>query len=117
MPSPSDRPRHPSPGMRAQRRPLAGHAGATAHRTLFLSDIHLGSRHCHASELASFLKSTSCERLYLVGDVVDLWYLAHRRATWGHAQNRVVEALHTQRRTGAAIVYVPGNHDRPIRRF
>ena len=87
------------------------------HRTLFLSDIHLGSRHCHAAELATFLEATSCERLYLVGDIVDLWYMAHRRAAWGHAQNRVVEALHALRRAGTVIVYVPGNHDRPIRRF
>lgn len=88
-----------------------------AHRTLFLSDIHLGSRHCHAVELAGFLENTSCERLYLVGDIVDLWYLAQRRASWGQAQNRVVEALHALRRAGTTIVYVPGNHDRPIRRF
>jgi UDP-2,3-diacylglucosamine pyrophosphatase LpxH len=87
------------------------------HRTLFLSDIHLGSRHCHAAELADFLEATSCERLYLVGDIVDLWYMAQRRAAWGQAQNRVVEALHALRRAGTVIVYVPGNHDRPIRRL
>ncbi len=88
-----------------------------AHRTLFLSDVHLGSRHCHAAALATFLERTSCERLYLVGDIVDLWYLAQRRAAWGAAQNRVVEALHALRRAGTHLVYVPGNHDRPIRRF
>ena len=87
------------------------------HRTLFLSDIHLGSRHCHAAELAAFLQQASCQRLYLVGDIVDLWYMSQRRAAWGHAQNRVVEALHALRRAGTVIVYVPGNHDRPIRRF
>lgn len=87
------------------------------HRTLFLSDIHLGSRHCHAAELAAFLQTASCERLYLVGDIVDLWYMAQRRAAWGHAQNQVIEALHRLRRAGTAIIYVPGNHDRPIRRF
>jgi len=90
---------------------------APQHRTLFLSDIHLGSRHCHAAELAAFLEATSCERLYLVGDIVDLWYLAQRRASWGQAHNRVVEALHALRRAGTHIVYVPGNHDRPARRF
>ncbi len=88
-----------------------------AHRALFLSDMHLGSRHCHAAELAAFLETTSCERLYLVGDIVDLWYLAQRRAAWGAAQNRVVEALHGLRRAGTTLVYVPGNHDRPARRL
>ena len=86
------------------------------YRTVFLSDVHLGSRHCHAAALATFLEGVACERLYLVGDIVDLWYLAQRRAAWGPAHNRVVEALHALGRAGTRIVYVPGNHDRPIRR-
>lgn len=86
-------------------------------RAVFLSDVHLGSKHCHAAELADFLATVHCERLYLVGDIVDLWYLAQKRAKWGQAHNRVVEALHALRRAGTTIVYVPGNHDRPIRRF
>jgi UDP-2,3-diacylglucosamine pyrophosphatase LpxH len=83
----------------------------------FISDVHLGSRHCHAAELADFLQALRCKRLYLVGDIVDLWWMAQRRATWGSAQNRVVEALHALRRGGTDIVYIPGNHDRPVRRF
>lgn len=90
---------------------------AIRQRAVFLSDIHLGSRHCHAEELANFLANLSCERLYLVGDIVDLWWMAQRRAVWGQAQHRVVEALHALRRAGTEIVYIPGNHDRPIRRF
>jgi len=86
-------------------------------RAVFLSDVHLGSKHCHAAELADFLATVHCGRLYLVGDIVDLWYLAQKRAKWRQAQNRVLEALHALRRAGTAIVYVPGNHDRPIRRF
>ena len=86
-------------------------------RAVFLSDVHLGSRHCHAAELATFLTTLRCRRLYLVGDIVDLWWMAQRRAQWGNAQNRVVEALHALRRAGTEIVYIPGNHDRPIRKF
>ncbi|GHD71174.1 UDP-2,3-diacylglucosamine hydrolase [Luteimonas padinae] len=86
-------------------------------RAVFLSDVHLGSRHCHAAELATFLEGLRCERLYLVGDIIDLWYLAQRRASWSAAHNRVVEALHALRHAGTTIVYVPGNHDRPARRF
>ena len=85
-------------------------------RAVFLSDVHLGSRHCHAAELADFLGTLRCRQLYLVGDIVDLWWLASHRAAWGHAQNRVVEALHALRRAGTEIVYIPGNHDRPLRR-
>lgn len=86
-------------------------------RAVFVSDVHLGSRHCHAAELAAFLEGLRCERLYLVGDIIDLWYLAQRRASWSVAHNRVVEALHALRRAGTGIVYVPGNHDRPARRL
>ena len=92
-------------------------APATVRRAAFLSDIHLGSKHCHADELANFLADLRCQRLYLVGDIIDLWWIASRRATWGAAQNRVIEALHTLRRAGTEIIYIPGNHDRPARRF
>jgi len=92
-------------------------ATGTRRRAVFISDVHLGARHCHAAELADFLAALQCDKLYLVGDIVDLWWLAQRRATWGHAHNRVVEALHALRRAGTELVYIPGNHDRPIRRF
>ncbi|MDR6991587.1 UDP-2,3-diacylglucosamine diphosphatase [Luteimonas sp. 3794] len=86
------------------------------HRAVFVSDVHLGAKHCHAAELASFLDGLRCDRLYLVGDIVDLWWMAQRRARWGTPQIRVVEALHALRRAGTTIVYVPGNHDRALRR-
>ncbi|KAF1711534.1 UDP-2,3-diacylglucosamine hydrolase [Pseudoxanthomonas kalamensis DSM 18571] len=85
-------------------------------RSVFISDVHLGSKHCHAADLAAFLASLRCERLYLVGDIVDLWWLAQRRASWGAAHNEVIEALHALHRAGTELVYIPGNHDRPLRR-
>lgn len=94
------------------------HATPSARRrAVFVSDVHLGARHCHAAELADFLGKIDCDKLYLVGDIIDLWWVAQRRASWGHAHNRVIEALHALRRTGTEIIYIPGNHDRPIRRF
>ena len=90
---------------------------STGHRTVFVSDVHLGSRHCHAAELSDFLERLQCERLYLVGDIVDLWWMSTRRAAWSPAHNRVVEALHRLSRDGTELVYVPGNHDRSVRRF
>lgn len=86
-------------------------------RAVFVSDVHLGSKHCHAAEFAGFLEGLNCARLYLVGDIVDLWWMAQRRAHWNGAHNRVVEALHALRRRGTELIYIPGNHDRPIRRF
>ena len=89
----------------------------TMRRAVFLSDVHLGARHCHAAQLAEFLSTLRCRRLYLVGDIVDLWWLSQRRATWGAAHNSVVEALHALRRAGTELVYIPGNHDRAARRL
>lgn len=92
-------------------------APAVRRRAVFLSDVHLGARHCHADALADFLASLRCDRLYLVGDIVDLWWMAQRRLHWGAAHQRVIEALHAQRRAGAELVYIPGNHDRPLRQL
>ena len=86
-------------------------------RAVFISDVHLGSKYCHAEELAEFLGNLHCKRLYLVGDIVDLWWMAEKRAVWRQAQNHVVEALHRLTRQGTELIYVPGNHDRPLRRF
>ncbi|MBP6626024.1 MAG: UDP-2,3-diacylglucosamine diphosphatase [Arenimonas sp.] len=86
-------------------------------RAVFVSDVHLGSRNCHASELADFLDRVNPRRLYLVGDIVDLWWMAQRRATWGAGEHRVIECLQALARAGTELIYVPGNHDRPIRRY
>jgi len=67
-------------------------------RAVFVSDVHLRSRHCHAAELATFLGQLRCERLYLVGDIIDLWWLAHRRANWRASHSEVIQALHALRR-------------------
>ncbi len=84
---------------------------------VFVSDLHLGSRHCHAAQVAEFLARQRCRTLYLVGDIVDLWWMSQRRACWDAHHQRVVEALHALAQAGTEIVYVPGNHDRAIRRF
>ncbi|WP_295863827.1 UDP-2,3-diacylglucosamine diphosphatase [uncultured Xanthomonas sp.] len=86
-------------------------------RAVFVSDVHLGAPHCHARELADFLGGLHCDQLYLVGDIVDFWWMAQRRAVWSAAHQRVVDALHALARGGTELIYVPGNHDRPIRRF
>ncbi len=86
-------------------------------RAVFISDVHLGSANCHAQELAEFLESLNAEKLYLVGDIIDFWWMAQRRASWGAPQVRVVEALHRLAQSGVEIIYVPGNHDRCVRQL
>ncbi len=87
----------------------------TTVRTAFVSDMHLGSPNCHAEALAEFLAGLRAERLYLVGDVVDLWWISARRASFDRHQSAVIERLRDLARRGTEIIYIPGNHDRSLR--
>ena len=44
-------------------------------RSIWISDIHLGTSGCQADYLLDFLKHTESEYLYLVGDIIDGWAL------------------------------------------
>lgn len=83
-------------------------------RSAFISDVHLGTPDCKAAYLLDFLRQLRCEKLYLVGDIVDLEALSRRR--WWHAEHSAViaEILQLARR-GVDVVYIPGNHDAPMR--
>ena len=85
-------------------------------RTVFVSDIHLGTAGCQAEALLDFLKHHPSDHLYLVGDIVDGWQL-RRRWYWPQAHNDVVQKLLRRARKGCRIVYVPGNHDEFARQF
>ncbi|WP_306120914.1 MULTISPECIES: UDP-2,3-diacylglucosamine diphosphatase [unclassified Roseitalea] len=85
-------------------------------RTLFLSDIHLGTRGCQAEMLLDFLREHEAERIYLVGDIFDGWRLK-KGWYWPQAHNDVVQKLLRKARKGAEIIYVPGNHDEIMRSY
>ncbi len=85
-------------------------------RTLFLSDIHLGSKGCQAGLLLDFLRHHDAEKLYLVGDIVDGWRL-RRSWYWPQEHNDVIQKLLRKARKGSEIVYVPGNHDEFLRDY
>jgi UDP-2,3-diacylglucosamine pyrophosphatase LpxH len=85
-------------------------------RSVFISDVHLGFRGCRAGYLLDFLKNVECERLYLVGDIIDLWSL-ERTFYWPTQHNEVVLAVMAKARKGTRVIYVPGNHDRTFRDF
>ena len=80
------------------------------HRTIFISDTHLGTRGCKAEALADFLAHNDCETLFLVGDIVDGWQLK-RRWFWTDAQNQVVGEILRKVDQGTRVIFVPGNHD------
>jgi UDP-2,3-diacylglucosamine pyrophosphatase LpxH len=80
------------------------------YRTLFLSDIHLGTRGCQAELLLDFLRHNDAETIYLIGDIVDGWRLKSGWY-WPQAHNDVLQKLLRKVRKGARMIYVPGNHD------
>jgi UDP-2,3-diacylglucosamine pyrophosphatase LpxH len=86
------------------------------YRTVWISDVHLGTRACRATALLDFLRRTECDTLYLVGDVIDGWAL-RRSWYWPQAHNDVVQKLLRKARKGTRVVYVPGNHDEFARQF
>ena len=84
------------------------------YRSIFISDIHLGFRGCQADYLLDFLRSTDSRRLYLVGDIVDLWAM-QGGVYWPETHNAVVREVLEKARRGTEVIYVPGNHDELLR--
>ena len=85
-------------------------------RTLWISDLHLGTRGCQADKLATFLKSYDCDQLYLVGDIIDGWRL-RKGIYWPQAHTNVLRRVLTMSKRGTRVVYVTGNHDEFLRRY
>lgn len=85
-------------------------------RTLFLSDLHLGTRGCQAEFILDFLKYYDVDTIYLVGDIIDGWRLK-TGWYWPQAHNDVVQKLLKRAHKGAKIIYLPGNHDEFMRAY
>ena len=88
----------------------------TRYRTIFISDLHLGTAGSNAALLLEFLKSHECETLYLVGDIVDGWQL-RKGWFWPQSHSDVVRAILKMAKHGTRVVYVPGNHDEHFRDY
>lgn len=86
------------------------------YRSLFISDLHLGTKGAKAEALLEFLRQHDADTIYLVGDIVDGWRL-RSSWYWPQAHNDVVQKLLRKARKGTRIVYVPGNHDEFLREF
>lgn len=86
------------------------------YKSIFISDVHLGSRGCQADALCSFLKNNTCDNLFLVGDIIDGWQLRKR---WFFPQSHanVVRRILTAAKRGTNVYYVLGNHDEAFRKF
>ena len=86
------------------------------YRTLFISDVHLGSPDSQSELLKEFLEQVECETLYLVGDIFDLWKMKYR-LHWSPATNDVLQVIFQMAQRGIRVVYIPGNHDEMARAY
>lgn len=91
-------------------------SGSLSMRTVWLSDIHLGSKDCRAHYLLDFLQRVECDTLYLLGDIVDFWAL-RRQFIWPAVHYEVLRTIMHKAQNGTRVVYVPGNHDEVMREF
>jgi len=85
-------------------------------RSIFLSDIHLGTRGCQAGRLLDFLRAHESEHLFLVGDIIDFWAMS-RSIHWTPEQNTVVQKVLRRARHGEHVLLIPGNHDESLREY
>ncbi|EAQ96567.1 UDP-2,3-diacylglucosamine diphosphatase [Congregibacter litoralis] len=90
--------------------------GPVCCHSLWISDVHLGSVHCKAEELLDLLDRVECRKLYLVGDIVDVWAMT-KRVHWPESHTRVLRKIMKISRGDTDVVYIPGNHDANFREF
>jgi len=81
------------------------------YRTIWISDVHLGTRACKAGALLDFLRNHIAETLYLVGDIVDGWNWGPSWY-WSEAQQELVDEIVLWRHRGTKVVFVPGKSRR-----
>jgi len=75
-------------------------------RSIFLSDIHLGTKACQAHHLLEFLKEYSSEHVFLLGDIIDLWSMSRGGVHWSAAQNTFVQKMLRRARHGEKVIFI-----------
>ena len=85
-------------------------------RSVFLSDLHLGTPGARADLALDFLARVECDHLYLVGDVIDGWRL-RKSWFWNAGFDAVLRAIFEHAGRGTAVTYIPGNHDEMFREW
>jgi UDP-2,3-diacylglucosamine pyrophosphatase LpxH len=87
----------------------------TKYKSIFISDVHLGTKDCKADYLDNFLKNNSCETLYLVGDIIDAWKIQQNKMKWKQSHTDVIRRILKLAKKGTQVIYVAGNHDEFLR--
>ena len=85
------------------------------YRSIFVSDVHLGTKDCKAEHLNNFLKHNSCDTLYLVGDIIDAWKIQQNKWRWKQSHTNVVRRILGHAKRGTRVVFIAGNHDEFLR--
>jgi UDP-2,3-diacylglucosamine pyrophosphatase LpxH len=85
------------------------------YKTIFISDVHLGTRDCKADQLNNFLKNNTCETMYLVGDIIDAWKIQQNRWRWRQSHSNVIRRILGHAKRDTRIIYIAGNHDEFLR--
>lgn len=86
-------------------------------RTVFLSDLHLGTPDSKTEEVVDFLKHIRCQKLVLNGDIIDGWALK-RGSRWTSRHSRVIrKIIKLTERDKTEVIYLRGNHDEILERF
>ena len=85
------------------------------YRSIFISDIHLGTKDSQAEKLNNFLKHNTCDTLYLVGDIIDAWKIQQNKWRWKQSHTNVVRRILSHAKNGTRVVYIAGNHDEFLR--
>lgn len=80
-----------------------------------LSDVHLGTRDCHAKALYNYLKRLKVGTLILNGDFIDTW--AFRRHYFPREHTLVLQRIMRMAAKGTQVYYITGNHDDVLRRY
>lgn len=87
------------------------------YRSIFISDVHLGTKDCKAEALNNFLKHNTSETLYLVGDIIDAWKIKQNKWRWKQSHTNVVRRILGHAKRDTRVVYVLGNHDEFLRPY
>ena len=85
------------------------------YRSIFVSDVHLGTKDCKAEQLNNFLKHNSCDTLYLVGDIIDAWKIQQNKWRWKQSHTNVVRRILGHAKRGTQVIFIAGNHDEFLR--
>ena len=86
------------------------------YKSIFISDLHLGTKFAKAEELLEFIKVHEAENIYLVGDIIDGWAIK-KKFHWKQSHSDVIQKILRTARKGTNVYYITGNHDEFLRSF